>query len=407
MKYDLITTDAELVDFCADIAAAGTIAFDTEFVSERTYRPQLCLVQVAVDGRLAVIDALAVTDVAPLWQLLAAEGHETIVHAGREEVCFCLEATGRPPARLFNVQIAAGLVGHEYPAGYGNLLSKLLGVKAAKKETRTDWSRRPLSDRQLEYALDDVRDLERLRDKLHARLARHDRLSWLEDEMRDWIDGLVQSREEERWRRVSGISGLAPRELAIVRELWRWRESEARRRDWPPRRILRDDLIVELAKRHSDDPKQIRAVRGMERGDLQRQLGAMSAAIRCALDLPEEDHPPIIRGEAAVALSMVTQFLTSAVASICRAAHVAPSLVGTANDVRDLIADRLGARKRRHGDAPPALTLGWRAEVVGNLLDDLLSGQLSIRIANPTSDHPLEFLPVDSPAAKSKKRQRD
>lgn len=405
MNYDLITTDEQLGAFCADIAGAPRIAFDTEFVSERTYRPQLCLVQVAVGGRLAVIDTLEVTNLVPFWKLLATGSHETIVHAGREEVCFCLEAVGKPPAALFDVQIAAGLVGHEYPAGYGNLLSKLLGIKAAKKETRTDWSKRPLSDRQMDYALDDVRDLERLRDKLHARLSKLERLSWLEAEMTAWIEQLIASREEERWRRVSGIAGLGSRELAIVRELWRWREGEARRRDWPPRRLLRDDLIVEMAKRHSDDPKQIRAVRGMERGDLQRQIGALAAAVRTALDLPDDHHPPIVRGEAAVALSMVTQFLASAVSSICRAAHVAPSIVGTASDVRDLIAYRLGGNSRGGEQELPMLMQGWRAEVVGNVLDDLLAGRLSIRIAEPTSDHPLEFLPVDGEAPK-KRRHR-
>lgn len=405
MKYDLITTDEQLVDFCQAVAGAERIAFDTEFVSERTYRPQLCLIQVAVGGRLAVIDSLEVRDLVPFWQLLAEGTHETIVHAGREEVCFCLESVGKPPAGLFDVQIAAGLVGHEYPAGYGNLLSKLLGVKAAKKETRTDWSKRPLSDRQMDYALDDVRDLERLRDKLYARLAKLDRVSWLETEMRSWIEQLVASREEERWRRVSGIAGLAPRELAIVRELWRWREAEARRRDWPPRRLLRDDLIVEMAKRHSDDPKQIRAVRGMERGDLQRQIDALAGAIHRALEMPVEDHPPIMRGEAAVALSMVTQFLASAVSSICRAAHVAPSIVGTASDVRDLIAHSLGGNSRGNTSEMPVLMQGWRAEVVGNVLDDLLAGRLSIRIAEPTSDHPLEFLPIDGEPAKARRKR--
>jgi ribonuclease D len=160
VSYQSITTDRELVNFCRDVSRADRIAFDTEFVSEDTYRPHLCLVQVAAAGKLAVIDPLAVSDLRPFWELLVDPQRETIVHAGREELLFCVATVGRPPARLFDLQIAAGLVGYEYPAGYGSLMSKLLGVRAQKGETRTDWRKRPLSPQQLDYALDDVRYLE-------------------------------------------------------------------------------------------------------------------------------------------------------------------------------------------------------------------------------------------------------
>ena len=160
MSYLSITTDRELLSFCQDISRADRIAFDTEFVSEDTYRPQLCLVQVAAAGKLAVIDPLSARDLRPFWELLVDPKRETIVHAGREELLFCIAAVGAPPARLFDLQIAAGLVGYEYPAGYGSLMSKLLGVRPQKGETRTDWRRRPLSSQQLDYALDDVRCLE-------------------------------------------------------------------------------------------------------------------------------------------------------------------------------------------------------------------------------------------------------
>ncbi len=170
MPYDHITSDQELEQFCQDLAAESTIAFDTEFVSEYSYRPQLCLIQVAAGDRLAVIDPQTVRDMKPFWQLLASEGHDTIVHAGREELLFCLGSVGRTPWRMFDIQIAAGLVGFEYPAGYGSLMFKLLGQRLQKGETRTDWRRRPLSDGQIEYALDDVRCLGMMATKLRARL---------------------------------------------------------------------------------------------------------------------------------------------------------------------------------------------------------------------------------------------
>src|SRR3989339_1051090 len=177
MSYLNVTTQDELRSYCGQLARAPSIALDTEFVSERSYRPVLCLVQVVAQGQFALLDPLSIEDLTPFWEVLAAPGHETIVHAGRGEVEFCYEAVGRPPAGLFDVQIAAGLVGIEFPAGYGSLLAKLLGETPNKGETRTDWRRRPLSARQIEYALDDIRHLPAIRDKLHGRLEELHRLA--------------------------------------------------------------------------------------------------------------------------------------------------------------------------------------------------------------------------------------
>ncbi|MCE9526383.1 MAG: ribonuclease D, partial [Planctomycetales bacterium] len=135
MQYDNIISDQDLRDFCQTIAGAKVIAFDTEFVSEDSYQPDLCLIQVAAQGRLAIIDPLAVNDLSPFWNLLAAPGKETLVHAGREEFRFCLKRAGQPPSGWFDVQLAAGLIGIEYPASYGNLAYKLLGKSLSKDET--------------------------------------------------------------------------------------------------------------------------------------------------------------------------------------------------------------------------------------------------------------------------------
>ncbi|MBN1910998.1 MAG: ribonuclease D, partial [Pirellulales bacterium] len=184
MSYQEIKADAQLEPFCRELAGAKVIGMDTEFVAEHTYRPQLCLVQVAWDGgRLALIDAMALSDMRPFWEVLAQPGHATVVHAGRGDIEFSLHAVGRPPAGLIDVQLAAGLAGFEYPAGYGSLLSRLLGVKSSKHETRTDWRHRPLTSRQIEYALDDVRHLDALRNVLIDKLISLGRLDWLTEEM--------------------------------------------------------------------------------------------------------------------------------------------------------------------------------------------------------------------------------
>lgn len=390
MSHQVVTSGTGLEALCRQMASAGTIAFDTEFVSEDTYRPELCLVQVAVERDLYLIDPLEVDDLTPFWEALAAPGHKTLVHAGRQELLFCLDAVGRPPHELFDVQLAAGMVGMEYPAGYGNLLTRLLNVQPNKGETRTDWRRRPLSDRQIQYALDDVFHLEPLYDTLLGKLDRLKRLAWFDEEMAAWMAEIDASRSNERWRRVTGSSNLSPRSLAIVRELWQWREGEAARRDTPTRQILRDDLIVELAKRRTADPKQIGAVRGMERGDLRRVIPDLANVVARGLALPDNECPQVVRNDTSSQLTMLGQFLSSALSSICRDAEVATSLVGTASDVRDLVAFRLGQWSDRD---KPSLMRGWRAEVVGQLLDDLLGGRTSIRIVNLRSDQPLVFEP--------------
>jgi ribonuclease D len=395
VSYEQITTDRRLMPFCEELATWQSIALDTEFVAEYTYRPQLCLVQVAAGERMTVIDPLAVEDMTPFWRVLAEGDHDTIVHAGRGELEFCLHAVGRCPRRMFDVQIAAGLVGVEYPAGYSTLLSRLLGESPKRRETRTDWRRRPLSKRQIEYALDDVRYLCPLRDVLRGRLEELGRLPWLEDELRSWQEEIERAASREQWRRVSGNSGLGPRSLAIVRELWRWREAEAQRRNCPPRRVLRDDLIIELAKRQTADLKRIRAVRGMNRRDLNRALPQLAQRVERALALPESELPRVIRRSSAPQLAVLGQFLASALASISRQAQLAPALLGTPSDVREYVAYRL-AQENASSREPPLLARGWRAEIIGKVFDDLLAGKLAIRIADPSSDRPLVFEPVDT-----------
>ncbi len=393
--YAHVTTQRELEKLCRELAGAPSIAFDTEFVSEHTYRPQLCLIQVAAGDRMAVIDPQTVRDVTPFWELLASPGHDTFVHAGREELLFCLAAVGKPPARLFDVQIAAGLVGHEYPAGYGSLMVKLLGTRLHKGETRTDWRRRPLSSNQISYALDDVRYLGPMVAELRARLEQLQRTAWLEDEMKVWHADVGATRGGERWWKVSGTSGFSRRSLAVVRELWRWREREAEKRDCPTRRVLRDDLIAELAKRRSSDVSQIRALRGMERRDLERALPELAAAVKRGLEVADDECPVPRQRETPAQLNVLGQFLSTALVSICRAANLAPSIVGTASDVRELVAYRLALGEGNPVGEPPLLGRGWRAEIVGRLIDDLLAGRLAIRIHDPLSAEPLVFEPID------------
>ena len=387
--YDLVTTESQLGALVDRLAAHSHVAFDTEFVSEHTYRSQLCLIQVAAPDTLAVIDTLKVRELDPFWRLLTEPGRTTVVHAGREEMGFILQAIKARPSSLFDVQVASGLVDHDYPAGYASIVRRFLNLPTNKGETRTDWRQRPLTPAQLEYALDDVRHLEKLWRKLEGKLTSSGRTAWMQDEMQAWQDEVEESFIRKRWRRVSGLSGLSRRELAIARELWHWRDSVAESRDMPPKRVLRDDLLVELCKRKSADERQISAIRGMQRSDLRHILRGLSEAIQRGLDLPDEECPGGEKHRAPPPqLAVLGQFLATAVAGVCRQMHLAPALVGTSSDMRDLLAYKLG-----YWDADdervPLLASGWRADVVGSLVDDLLSGKASLRIGDVRSNDPL------------------
>ena len=173
------------------------------------------MIQVATDGYLAVIDPQKLSNIDLFWNMLVDGDHQTVVHAGREELLFCHRATDKVPEHWFDVQVAAGMVGMEYPASYGKLIQRQLGHSLNKGETRTDWRRRPLTNAQIEYALQDVVHLLELRDTFRERLDELGRMSWLESEAKSWQYDLLQAQGKSRWRRVSGSANLPPRALAI------------------------------------------------------------------------------------------------------------------------------------------------------------------------------------------------
>ena len=389
LQYDSINTVDDLKQFCDEIADYPVIGFDTEFVSEDSYRPQLCLIQVAAGDRLAIIDPVYVEETGPFWELLTAPGKTVIAHAAREESRFCFRFTGKPISGLFDTQLSAGFVGMEYPASLGTLVQRLVNKTLPKGETRTNWSRRPLTKDQINYALNDVTDLLKMYQKLNAMVEDLDRGEWLKEETEIFQQKVMDAETRENWRRVSGSSGLNPRQLETVRQLWLWREQRAKETDRLPRRVLRDDLIVEMARRGLTDQRKIKNIRGMERRGFNDHYADIAAAIQTALDTPDEDLPRRPRGSRRVVSPMLSQFLSTSIACISRQHRLAPPIVGNADDVRELLGYELDRRK---GDAVPSLLKGWRGEIVGKTFRRLLAGELAIRVADVKETQPLEFI---------------
>jgi ribonuclease D len=388
MPQPLIADQQRFDELCEHVERLGIAAMDTEFLGEFTYRPQLCLLQIATPERAVAVDPLAVPDLSRWWQLAASGEIQLVVHGGREEIRFILHRAGVRPPRLFDVQIAEGLQSRAYPLSYAALVSRVLGRKLHSHETRTDWRKRPLTSQQISYALDDVAHLLPVYERQRRTLDALGRLHWAEAECAHFVAEVELDARRENWHKLPGLAALGRRELAVVREIYRWREHEAQASDKPPRRILRDDLVIELARRKPRELHDLMATRDMNRKDYRRNAGGMLAAIERGLAVPEHDLPAPQRNDRDPDEQILAQLLSIALANRCAQLNVALALVGTASDLRHLVRWHV---QQDHDGPRPRLTQGWRAEVCGDLLSDVLAGRIALRVADPKSDHPLIF----------------
>ncbi len=389
MNYDLITEPKKLAAFCEESRGEDFLGFDTEFVSENLYRPQLCLIQAATSKRMVLIDTLAVKDVRPFWDLICDDVGQVVAHAAREEFLFCYRDCKKRPARLFDLQIAAGFVGYDYPAAYSTLVGQIVGTRLNKGETRTDWRQRPLSQKQLHYAAQDVEHLSAIHQHLYSALEKSGRLSWYEEEVDAWQGQLEFAETQPTWLRMSGLSRLNRRSLGLVRQLSEWRDSVAASENRSPRRILPDDLLIEIAKRGDADLSRLKAIRGLQNRVSARFLNDITAQVAIAVGLEDNDLPEKIRAAPSVNLGILGQFLQTGLNLICVRERIAPGLVANAQDVRDLAARMMGMLE--NGE-PQKLDSGWRREIVGKSFENLLNGKLALRIANLDKDQPLELV---------------
>jgi ribonuclease D len=379
-ELPLISTDAKLKELANHLRQCGRFAFDTEFVSEETFEPVLCLIQVATTDRLAVIDPMAIGDLSPFWDVVIDPAVDVVMHAAGEDLRICRFQTGAVPHRLFDVQIAAGLVGFGFPLSLGSLVHQSLGISLPGGETRTDWRRRPLSAAQLRYALDDVRHLLVLADRLRSQLEALGRMGWVESEMQGFLSAILNRSDEDRWRRLPGLHHLSRRGLEVARRLADWRFEAARRANRPLRQVLRDDLLVAIAKRQPASRRDLEALRDFNRPNLLRQAQEILDLIAQAQEVPTELLPePAERHDDAPGVSMVANLLSASLTRCCAQQKVAVGLIGTISDIKDLIRWHVEG----HPEARrPALASGWRGEVCGQTLLDVLAGRLALRVVD-------------------------
>ena len=382
-----IDDPADLDSFCERCSRSSIIGFDTEFVSENRYRPELCLLQVATDDEIAVIDTLKLQDdLHCFWDVLTEGDHISVVHAAREEFLFCFRACGKRPRNLFDTQLAAAFVGFDYPAAYSNLVYQILGDHVAKGETRTDWMKRPLSKKQINYAVGDVVHLHLLFNRIRGMLEESNRSDWYREEINRWMSGLERLDNSTQWHRVSGATRLNRRSLAILDQLWQVREREAEKKNRSPKRTIPDDLMIELAKRGTAKPSSFKAIRGFDSRVSRSLHHAIATAIEVANQLPDDELPRKLDRGNNLNLGLLGQFLTTVLSVVCRKQKIAPNLVGTAQDLRQLAGWRLGMLPESE---EPGLMQGWRSQVVGTVIENALSGKLALRVDQADAKHPL------------------
>jgi len=375
----LITDSKLLQSFCAPLHEAEFITVDTEFMREKTYWPQLCLVQVAGPEDHAAIDPLAEgINLEPLYELLRNESVVKVFHAARQDLEIFLNEMGTLPLPVFDTQIAAMVCGFGESVGYDHLISKLTKVRLDKGSRFTDWSLRPLSDRQIEYALGDVTHLRVAYEKLAARLERENRKAWIEEEMTVLADpDTFRTDPMEAYRRIKSRGGKG-RFLAVLRELAAWRELEAQRRDVPRNRVLRDETLVEIAHHVPTSAGALAKSRGLGDKAAHGPMGQhILEAVQRGLDLPQSEWPtPPEKPDLPRGIGPISDLLKVLLKKVSDDTHVAGRLIANSADI-EIIAG-LGE------DADVAALKGWRRKIFGDDALKLRAGEISLAVDGKT-----------------------
>jgi len=369
--YQYIDTAADLATLCDTLAARPYIAIDTEFLRERTYRPELCLVQVKHEEVLACIDTLAIDDLSALSALLLDTSVVKVFHAASQDLEIFYLLAKAVPTPLFDTQIAAPLLGYNEQIGYGNLVNEHLGVELAKTHTRADWTRRPLPDKQIEYALDDVIYLETLYLDMHRELVKQGRLEWLEPEFAE------QARPEkyeqpagERWKKIRNIQRYKGPVLSIIQQLAKWREIKAREINQPRNWLIKDDVLLSIAQQQPDSLEELGHIRSLDRKARERFGTELVDVVVQARKLTPEPQPPFNKKQKLNSANLArVQLLNAWVHQRAHELNIAASLLAPQKVLEKMVT----------GDGRAALS-GWRDPLLGEDLDALLKGEAQLSV---------------------------
>ena len=376
--HDLITDTATLKKLCERLSKADFVCVDTEFMRENTYWPELCLIQIADGEEAAAIDPMAPgIDMKPLLDLLVNnEDVLKVFHAGGQDVEIIYNLSGKTPHPIFDTQIAMMAVSQSEQIGYANLVESWLGIVVDKGARFTDWSRRPLDARQIEYAIGDVTHLAKIFPKLLNRLVKTGRGQWLDAEMEKLADPEgYRNDPDESWHRIKA-SGRNPVMLGRLKALARWRELEAQDKNIPRGRIARDETVADIASHPPKTQADLGKVRGLSAGWRENEIGRrMMAALAAATPMTDDELPPRTPRGAPLGKegALVADLLKLLLKIRSREIDVASRLLARSDDLELLAA---GVRKNM------SLLEGWRYEIFGKDALDLVEGKLAFTVVN-------------------------
>lgn len=371
----LIDNDEALQEFVESCSKSSYMAIDTEFLREKTYYPKTCLIQIGIEGMIAIIDPFPLKDLKVLAGPLTDPGILKIFHACTQDMEIILRETGVLPAPVFDTQVAATLLGKNQQASYALLVSQYCGVELTKKDSFTDWSRRPLSKSQVQYAADDVLYLPQIHAKMVEALKEKDRLSWLTDSFEELSapDRYIVD-PYERYKKLKRVNQLKPRQLAAAREFAAWRELKAQSRNIPRKWIVSDEQIVEACRREACTLDELYMVRGLRDALRTNEAREVVACIKKGIECPK-DELPILQNKAKSEANVdaIVDVLAGIARKCARENDIAPQTLASHAELTKLA--------RGHFDDCEILK-GWRRHILGNQLLAFLSGKLSLRIAD-------------------------
>lgn len=399
----MITSTQDLADACRSLATHDFVAVDTEFLRETTFWPKLCVIQIASVEEAVIVDALADgLDLAPFFDLMRDESVVKVFHAARQDIEIIYHLGGFIPHPVFDTQVAAMVCGFGDSISYDQLVHRITSERIDKSSRFTDWTRRPLSEKQLAYALADVTHLRDVYHFLQANLAEQGRGHWVGDEMELLTsESTYRTDPENAWKRLK-LRVRKPIELAVLQEVAAWREREAHSRDVPRNRILKDDAIYEIAAQQPATPQALAALRTLPRGfERSRVAEEILAAVRKALALPRDQLPEVPKGRVAPDGSAAAVDLLKVLLKLISEAHgVAAKVIATVEDLEKIAAS---------DDADVAALHGWRRELFGEAALKLKRGEIALafngrRVVAVDQETPIA-VPVQ-PASSGRRRNR-
>lgn len=368
----IITSTAELAETCAEFAKHDYVTVDTEFLRETTFWPILCLIQMATPDEAVIVDPMADgLDLTPFFELMADQSLVKVFHAARQDLEIVYNLGNLLPEPIFDTQVAAMVCGYGDSIAYNMLVSKVNGATIDKSSRFTDWSHRPLTDKQLDYALADVTHLRDVYEHLKGRLEQQGREAWVAEEMKVLTTPETYDLPVEKaWTRLK-MRVRKSRDLAVMQKVAEWREQEARDRDVPRGRVMKDDAIYEIAQQQPKDEKALSRLRAVPRGfEKSRHAEGLLKAVEAAFNIPKEDLPQVPRPtRSPEGTSAATELLKTLLKLIAEQYGVAGKVIANADDLEKIAAD---------DEADVPALKGWRRELFGAQALELKRGEIAL-----------------------------